>query len=198
VDAGYFEALFAESDDPWSFRSRWYEARKRALTLACLPDRRYASGFEPGCANGELSAALATRCDTLLVCDGTEQALQIARRRLADCPHVSLANGWVPGYWPAASFDLIVLSEFCYYLDRAALTRLAQQAQKSLNAGGTLLACHWRKPIPGCQLAGDAVHRLLHDGLALPHLCSLADSDLLIDVWGSSPLSVAQREQIRS
>jgi hypothetical protein len=36
----YFEAMFAKSDDPWKFKSRWYERRKRALTLACLPDDR--------------------------------------------------------------------------------------------------------------------------------------------------------------
>ena len=66
----YFDAMFAKSNDPWKFRSRWYERRKRALTLACLPSARYAHGFEPGCANGELSACLATRCDRLLVSDG--------------------------------------------------------------------------------------------------------------------------------
>ena len=69
-DPAHFEALFTSSNDPWGFRTRWYEARKRSLTLACLPHQRYASGFEPGCANGELSAVLAERCDHLLVCDG--------------------------------------------------------------------------------------------------------------------------------
>ena len=32
----YFEAIYAE-DDPFGYRSRWYEARKRALLLAALP-----------------------------------------------------------------------------------------------------------------------------------------------------------------
>ena len=46
-----FDAMFAKSDDPWKFRSRWYERRKRALTLACLPFGRYVYGFQK---NGHL------------------------------------------------------------------------------------------------------------------------------------------------
>ena len=32
-DPAHFEALFASNDDPWGFRTRWYEARKRSLTI---------------------------------------------------------------------------------------------------------------------------------------------------------------------
>lgn len=84
----YFDEMFAKSDDPWKFQSRWYERRKCALTLACLPSERYAHGFEPGCANGELSAGLATRCDHLLVSDGVDKAVSLARERLNGCPNV--------------------------------------------------------------------------------------------------------------
>src|ERR1700712_2065045 len=73
----YFDAMFQASADPWKYKERWYEERKRALTLACLPQRRYASGYEPGCANGELSAALAGRCDRLLISDGTAAAAEL-------------------------------------------------------------------------------------------------------------------------
>ncbi|MBC7682848.1 MAG: hypothetical protein H7172_10975, partial [Ferruginibacter sp.] len=40
--AAYFDALFKDTEDPWGFRTRWYETRKRALTLASLPADRYA------------------------------------------------------------------------------------------------------------------------------------------------------------
>jgi hypothetical protein len=33
----YFDALYAASDDPYASRQRWYEARKRAVLLAALP-----------------------------------------------------------------------------------------------------------------------------------------------------------------
>ena len=48
VDDRYFDGLFAGNDDPWAFRQRWYEQRKRAITLAALPRPRYRSVFEPG------------------------------------------------------------------------------------------------------------------------------------------------------
>ncbi|EPN67648.1 methyltransferase, partial [Pseudomonas syringae pv. actinidiae ICMP 19101] len=61
VADSYFDELFRNNDDPWAFKQRWYERRKRALTLAALPRERYRAIFEPGCANGELSADLAER-----------------------------------------------------------------------------------------------------------------------------------------
>ena len=58
VAAEYFEAMYRESQDPWSLSTRWYERRKYALTVAALPRARYRSAFEPGCSVGELSALL--------------------------------------------------------------------------------------------------------------------------------------------
>lgn len=197
VDAGYFDRMFTASDDPWSFRKRWYEVRKRALTLACLPAARYASAYEPGCANGELSAALAERCDALLMSDGNERAVDVARRRVAAFPHARVEQGWVPKDWPSASFDLIVLSELGYYLDAASLDRLAARARGSLGVSGTLVACHWRARIEGCDTGGDAVHDRLHERLALPHTGRWADADMVLDVWNVDPASVAQREKLR-
>ena len=47
--------------------------------MASLPRPHYKRGYEPGCANGELAAALAPRCDQLLVSDGVPAALDQAR-----------------------------------------------------------------------------------------------------------------------
>lgn len=76
-----FDGLFESNDGPWQMKQRWYEARKRALTLACLPRARCESGYEPGCADGELSAGLAERCDRLLISDGAAAAVALAQRR---------------------------------------------------------------------------------------------------------------------
>ena len=35
----YFDGVYAAGPDPWGFTDRWYEERKRAVTLAALPDR---------------------------------------------------------------------------------------------------------------------------------------------------------------
>ena len=190
----HFDELFAASADPWQFKLRWYEARKRALTLACLPRARYASGYEPGCANGELSAALAERCDRLLISDGAAAAVGLAQRRVADLPHVRAVQAWVPDDWPAERFDLIVISELAYYLDEAALTALAAAARASLAEVGDIVACHWRHAIPGCRWGGDAVHTALARALGLPCVWSLADPDFRLEVWSADARSVGARE----
>jgi SAM-dependent methyltransferase len=190
----YFDAMFDASDDPWQYKDRWYEARKRALTLACLPQPRYASGYEPGCANGELSAALAERCDRLLISDGSAAAVELAKHRVRKQPNVRAVEAWMPHQWPQERFDLIVLSEFGYYLDAASLQTLAIKARDALSPGGTLLACHWRWLIDGCDMDGDAVHHVLAENLGLCKLCNVLEPDLVIDVWCAEPQSVAQRE----
>ena len=196
VPPAYFEAMFAGNDDPWSFRTRWYETRKRAMTLASLPRARYRHAFEPGCANGELSADLAARCDRLLIADGTQRAVDIARRRVSSLPHVDVMQAWVPDEWPQEAFDLVVISELGYFLSPDALEKLIWKVRRSLQPGATVLACHWRQQIEGCALDGDEVQRRIGTGLGLPSQTRVADADFLMEVWCDDAQSVAQWEQI--
>jgi SAM-dependent methyltransferase len=189
-----FDQMFRESDDPWAFRTRWYEVRKRTLTLACLPDRRYAHGYEPGCANGELSAALATRCDRLLASDVSARAVELARQRLVEFPHARVAQAQLPEGWPEGSFDLIVVSELGYFLDAQGVDEIGESARASLRPGGTVLACHWRRPIQGGSLDGDAVHERLAQRLGLAVLTELREADFILHVWSDDGRSVAERE----
>jgi SAM-dependent methyltransferase len=193
-NAGFFDAMFDGNPDPWHFKSRWYESRKRALTLACLPAQRYASAFEPGCANGELSAALATRCERLLCSDGSALAVQAARSRLIDNPNTSVRQLWLPDEWPDEAFDLIVISELAYYLDAAQIAAFTECVLRSLTPQGTVLACHWRHPIAGCSISADEVRGLLASGLALPQLATHLETDFRMEVWSRDARSVAQRE----
>ena len=193
----FFDRMFAASDDPWQFKVRWYEQRKRALTLACLPKPRYASGYEPGCANGELSAELATRCDRLLISDGAQGAVELARCRVADLAHVTVDRRWLPEDWPDVHFDLIVLSEVLYYLDPDGLDRLGRLLRAALEAGADIVACHWRMPIQGCRLDGDGVHAVLAGLLDRPASWALADPDFRLDVWSQEQRSVATLEGLR-
>ena len=194
TDSGYFERMFDGNDDPWCFQSRWYEERKRALTLAALPQRRYARAYEPGCANGELSAGLALRCDSLLCSDGTPRAVELARERLAAQAHVRVTQAWVPDDWPDGQFDLIVISELGYFLSAEALDRVAGQTRASLAPGGTVLACHWRWPIEACELGGDAVSARLAAGLQLPLATTIVDRDFRLDLWFGDGRSLGQLE----
>lgn len=197
VTTPYFDQLFADNDDPWAFRQRWYERRKRALTLAMLTRPRYASVFEPGCANGELSFELAPRCDRLMCCDTASAAVALARDRLLGFPHAEVRQGCLPAQWPAGQFDLIVLSELCYYLDPADLSQLIEHALDSLTRDGQLLACHWRPPIAGCPQTGENVHGLLQERLGMPLLARHHEDDFLLDLWGRDGTSVATLEGLR-
>lgn len=186
--AGYtpqaFDALYAASDDPWHFRDSDYEARKRALTLAALPPGRFALACEPGCSNGELTAMLATRCDRLQAYDGAAAAVSLARRRVAGLAGVSVEQAWMPRDWPrGVRFDLVVLSEFLYYLPPSDLPALADVVAACLAASGVVLACHWRHPIDGCAWRGDAVHQALLAHWRWPVTTRIVDRDFVLDVW---------------
>ena len=197
VEDRYFDGLFAGNDDPWAFRQRWYEQRKRAITLAALPRPRYRAIFEPGCANGELSAELATRCDRLLCCDTAMAAVSLARTRLSLFEHAEVRQSRLPDDWPNEQFDLIVLSEVGYYLDADDLKHLIEHITQSLTADGQLLACHWRQPIEGCPLNARQVHDLLHEHLHLPRLVLHQEADFLLELWSREPRSVAALEGLR-
>lgn len=197
VEDRYFEGLFRGNNDPWGFRQRWYEQRKRLVTLAALPRPHYRAIFEPGCANGELSAALAERCDRLLCCDTSAAAANLARTRLSLFDHAEVRHGRLPGDWPEEKFDLIVFSEIGYYLDRQDLTEVIHRISDSLTADGQLLACHWRPPIEGCPLNARQVHDMIHELLHLPRLVLHQEADFLLEVWSREPRSVAALEGLR-
>ena len=184
----WFDAFYAAGgDDPWGFTHRWYERRKRALTLACLPRERFASAFEPGCSVGALTVELAGRCDSLLATDVAQAAVAQARARTAGLPGVRVALGGVPQDWPPGRFDLVVLSELGYYCDRDDLDLLCRRAAGSLTDDGVLVACHWRHPVPEYPLGGDDVHRALQSRSDLTLLARHVEEDFLLDVLVPGP-----------
>jgi Methyltransferase domain len=188
----YFDALYEGNDDPWSFRTRWYESRKRRLTLAALPAERYERTFEPGCSIGILTKALATRSELVVAMDVSATALQHAAHLAPR--NVELCQGAVPACWPAGQFDLVVLSEVGYYLDQADCAVLADRAADSTR---DLVAVHWRHPVADYPMCGDDVHELLGSAArsrGLIPLVSHVESDFRLEVWSSDSRSVAARE----
>ncbi len=162
----YFDRLYADRDDPWDLSSSRYERRKRDLLLASLPRPRYRSGFEPGCALGVTTRELARRCDRLVAMDCAAAAVEQARARvLPSGQHVTVAQGLVPGDWPEGSFDLVVLSELLYYLDRADRLDVAARTIASLAPGADVAAVHWRHAFDEAASSGDEVHAELAERL---------------------------------
>jgi SAM-dependent methyltransferase len=187
----YFDDLYRHHSDPWEFRTRWYETRKRQLTMAALPDAHYASVFEPGCSLGLLTRLLAARSDRVLAMDISPAALEQARAGLP--PPVQLQRGSVPADWPPGHFDLVVLSELGYYLDEKDCQRLATL---TATAADDLIAVHWRHPVDDYPLSGDHVHHLIEQAAAehgLSRICSHIEADFRLAVWSRHPRSVAAR-----
>ncbi len=194
LPGSFFDDFYAAGDDPWGFETRWYEKRKRDLTLAILPRQRFNSGYEPGCSIGVLTAELADRCDELVASDVALQPLEAAGRRLAGRTHVRLEQRAFPADWPDEQFDLIVLSEIGYYCDHADLHVLVERATRSLTADGVLVACHWRHPVAEYPLSGDEVHAELRSRDDLALLASHLEQDFRLEVFVRPPaISVAAR-----
>lgn len=168
----FFDDFYGDQTDPWGFENRWYERRKRAITIASLPRERFRRAFEPGCSIGVLTAELATRCDEVLATDISGRPLAAARTRLSGSAGVRFEQRRIPDEWPSGAFDLIVLSEVGYYCGANDLRTLAYRAASALTEDGVLVACHWRHRVQEYPLRGDQVHRAL---LAEPGLAVLAE-----------------------
>jgi nodulation protein S (NodS) len=184
-----FEAKYQETDDPWNYRESWYEQRKYAVTLACLPRRRYRLVWEPACSIGVLTGLLAGRADRVLASDASSTA--IATARAAQLPVDAGSVDWSVQALPAAaaapagSADLVMLSEILYYLDENDRGATLDAAGELLSPGGDLVVVHWRAWPDDVHLSGHdanawARDRLLDSGWTL--LARHDDEEFVLDV----------------
>ncbi|NYH77547.1 SAM-dependent methyltransferase [Actinopolyspora biskrensis] len=170
--------------DPWDTANSWYERRKRAVALACLPRPVYPAVVEPACGIGEFTAELAPRCARLAASDGLEVAVRRARQRLVDRPHVSVCRRRLPDRFPPeyASADLVVLSEVLYYFDTGDFDAVVDAAVRALRSGGELLAVHWRPRADDAVRDGDSAHRRLRGWSELEVVVTHREAEFLAEV----------------
>ncbi len=145
-DRGVFDRIYARGEDPWDFQGSAYEIAKYDQTLSALPRERFACGLEVGCSIGVQTRRLAERCDRLLALDLAPAAVARAGARCADLAQVTVQLAQVPRDWPPGTYDLIVLSEVLYFLDRADLASVARLVLGSLRADGSVLLVNWTGP----------------------------------------------------
>ncbi|GAA1951038.1 class I SAM-dependent DNA methyltransferase [Kitasatospora viridis] len=159
ADTAHFETIYARHEDPWGTLQRPYEREKFADTLAMIPTERVSSAFEVGCGVGALTELLAPRCESLLAVDCSPSAVRRARIRCGSLPQVDLQVMRVPEDLPdRAQFDLVVLSEVCYYLSPAELSTTIATVTCSLRPGGHVLLVHWQHGSAEHKLSGEEVH----------------------------------------
>ena len=154
-----FDALYRAEPDPWSVRTNPYEQRKLAITLACLNRPRYEAAWDPTCGVGELAYQLADRATRVLATDASAEAVALTRQRCADRAGIEVAQLRLPLPPPGTGFDLIILSEFCYYLEAADRRSLLTLINSVAAGDAEVLSVHWRfKPHDG-WLSGESVQR---------------------------------------
>lgn len=193
----FFDDFYDGKADPWGFETRWYEERKRAITLASLPRERFTSALEVGCSTGVLTQGLAGRCDRLLAIDIADAPLERARNRLLGHPQVGFAKMATPAEWPDGEFDLIVLSEVGYYWDATDLDTTLERALGSLTQDGVLVACHWRHEVAEYPLSGDFVHDRIRRRAELSRIVQHIEEDFVLEVFARPPaLSVARESGV--
>ena len=142
-DAEHFRQLYARSADPWAFQTSFYEQEKYRRTIAALGERRFRSGFEPGCSIGVLTRVLATSCDALLAADIVEEPLHTARILCGDLPWVRFVRLRIPA-GPEGRFDLIVLSEVLYFLTAHDIAAVAARVLTTIDTDGVVVSVNWR------------------------------------------------------
>lgn len=177
----YFDDLYARDPDPWRFAQSDYERDKYAATLSALPRERYTSALEIGCSIGVLTRQLAGRCDALLSLDVAAAALEQARERCADLQHARFEQRRVPAEWPLGRFDLILLSEVVYYLDRDDVRRLAVRANAAAVPGADILLVHWLGETH-YPLSGDEAADCFMEASTAQHVSSRREPDYRLDI----------------
>lgn len=183
TDPALFTRMYERSPDPWDFRSRWYERRKRALTLAALPEERYGSAFEPGCSIGLLTQGLADRCSRVLSMDPVPGAVAQTRRELSGFDGVRVIQGRIPEDWPEGAFDLVVLSEVLYYFDDTDLRGVLDRTLSCSRRETTVIAVHWRHAADEHVRTGDDVHRVLGETPWLSRTCRHVEDDFVLETF---------------
>ena len=157
----FFERLYKNSDDPWDFRRSAYERARYDAIIDGIKDKSYTSAFEAGCSVGELTALLAPYCKSLTAIDCSDTAVEIARSRCREYPHVDIRQGNLPGALPNHTCDLIVFSEIGYYFTREDLAAQIARLWLVLTPGGRLIACHWLGHSEDHVLHGADVHETM-------------------------------------
>ena len=180
--ASYFEDLYEDDPDPWGFTTRWYERRKYAITLASLPRERYRRIFEPACSIGVLTEGLALRGDEVVASDSAANAVDDAKKRLSAHTNVTVDVMEVPAQWPGGRFDLVVLSEFVFFLDDADLALLVERTMESLDAGGHVIAVHYL-PAGKIVQTADEVHGALRAHPDLVNTVTHREPEFVLDVF---------------
>ncbi|TCK19825.1 class I SAM-dependent DNA methyltransferase [Pseudonocardia endophytica] len=127
--------------NPYGIDANPYEQQKYTSIMNTLAGRRYRRVLEIGCGEGHLSERLAGVTGELL---GVDISADATARAAARVPSATFETRMLPAEMPAGTFDLIVCSDVLYYWEPTTLRTGLDRLIDHLEAGGVLLAYHYR------------------------------------------------------
>jgi 2-polyprenyl-3-methyl-5-hydroxy-6-metoxy-1,4-benzoquinol methylase len=181
-----FDAVFAETPDPWESTSSDRERERFAVTLSVLEASgvaKFSCAVELGCAEGVFTARLAPLCNNLLALDFSQVALERAKSRLREYPDVTFRQWDMRHETLEGQFDLVVAMGVLTSLYRPGdVKRIADSIIDAMTPHGFLLFSDVRQS-PVFEEAwwgrymlrgGEQIRRLLSRS---PRLENLASAD---------------------
>jgi SAM-dependent methyltransferase len=182
-----FDALYEADPDPFHVRSSFYEQRKLGLVLDCLTKPSYTAAWDPACGVGEMAARLSPRAERVLASDASPQAVHLTRRRCSASSNVEVKQLTQPHRPPADTdpFDLIVVSEFAFYLAEQGRQDMLEVLHAAAAEGAELVAVHWRRHRHDAYISGEQMQEEVVCGLeplGWHHVVQHDDRDFIIDV----------------
>lgn len=113
------DRVFRRREDPFGYRDSPYEKARLDAMERALGERQYRRALEIGCAEGDFTLRLAARAARVTALDVSTLAIERASRRLSTARGVELVAGDLREWTPAEpGYDLIVLADVLYYLDK--------------------------------------------------------------------------------
>ena len=143
------DRVFSRREDPYGYRTGAYERERLEARGRCAGTGPRGRVREVGCAEGAFTQVLAGRAESVTALDISRVALERARRNLrSESGKVRFVETDVRAWSPARgeTFDLIVLGDVLYYLDKP-LTRLEFEntfvrLKSWVSLGGRVLLAH--------------------------------------------------------
>jgi len=159
IDLAVFDAKFSDSDDPWATFTDRDEARKRRAIVRGVGARRVGRVLELAAGNGSNSAALARRALRLDATEGTASGVALVARAVRGDRRVRVSRLVLPGRFPRATYDAIVVAEVLYYLSAWDMAAVARAVAAALRPGGRLVLAQHRVDYPDFVQHAAHLHR---------------------------------------
>ncbi|UUL81430.1 class I SAM-dependent methyltransferase [Sphingomonas qomolangmaensis] len=159
IDLAGFDAKFSGNDDPWSTFTDRDEARKRRAILRGIGGQKVGRVLELAAGNGSNSAALARLALRLDATEGTPSGVKLVARAVAGNRRVRVSRLVLPGRFPRATYDAVVIAEMLYYLSPRDMAAVARAVAAALRPGGRLILAHHRVDYPDFVQHAAHIHR---------------------------------------